>query len=116
MLKFASLLHRVARLRYLIYGPRRAALTRGGKYITSRVSWVALKAGCHVRTLGRVNRAVAHDYDPVGEICAHPIYFCANSAEEGAESLKRYVCRFQQELVFLDAKQDLGEERGQTYS
>lgn len=59
---------------------------------------------------------IVHDLDASGGIKQHRIYMCTDSKLDGGEILHRYQCRFQQEFLYRDAKQELGLEHCQAYS
>jgi hypothetical protein len=79
--------------------------------------WIAYQAVVNAKALGR-NLAVVivHDLDEAGQIKQCRIYMCTDASLDGGEILHRYQCRFQQEFLYRDAKQELGLEHCQAYS
>ncbi len=59
---------------------------------------------------------VVHDLDEAGLIRQHRVYLSTDASLDGGEILHRYQCRFQQEFLYRDAKQELGLEHGQAYT
>ena len=122
-------------LRYLYCGARRGGSGRPKTY-DGRVSirqlrpdvftpcakcdkntWIAYEAVVNVKALkGNCCVVVVHDLDASGKIKGHRVYFSTDQLLSGGEVLHQYQCRFQQEFLYRDAKQELGLTHGQAYS
>ena len=80
-------------------------------------SWIGYSAVVDIKSWKRSARAViVHDLDEQGQITGHRIYVSTDIALDGGEQLHMYQCRFQQEFLYRDAKQELGLEECQAYS
>ncbi|WP_222936065.1 transposase, partial [Neolewinella lacunae] len=128
-------LRKDAKIRYLYRGPREK---RRGKprqfdgYVAVRNlredvftpcaidedrKWIAYEAIVNVEALKcQVVLVVVHDLDSEGQVNGHRLYMSTDTNLNGGEVLHAYQCRFQQEFLFRDAKQELGLEHCQAYS
>jgi len=80
-------------------------------------SWIAYTAVANIKAWKRSARVViVHDLDEDGNITAHRIYAATECSLDGGEVLHMYQCRFHQEFLYRDAKQELGLEHCQAYS
>lgn len=80
-------------------------------------SWIGYTAVVNVKAWKRPARVViVHDFDEQGKITGHRIYVSTDLSLNGGELLHIYQCRFQQEFLYRDAKQELGLEHCQAYS
>jgi hypothetical protein len=79
--------------------------------------WIAYQAVVNVEALKRqVVLVVVHDLDGDGKVSGHRLYISTDMKLDGGEVLHIYPCRFQQEFLYRDAKQELGLEHCQAYS
>jgi hypothetical protein len=79
--------------------------------------WIAYQAVVNVEALKRqVVLVVVHDLDGDGKVSGHRLYISTDMKLDGGEVLPIYQCRFQQEFLYRDAKQELGLEHCQAYS
>ena len=79
-------------------------------------SWKAFTAVVYVKAWKRKARVViVEQYDDRGVITSHSTLSCTDLALDGGEILLAYRCRFQQEFLYRDAKQELGLEHCQAY-
>jgi hypothetical protein len=130
-----SRLRKDAKIRYLYHGPRqkrRGAPQKFDGYVDVRNlredvftpcavdekgKWIAYQAVVNVEALKRkVMLVVVHDFNNDGEISGHRLYISTDTKLDGGEVLHIYQCRFQQEFLYRDAKQELGLEHCQAYS
>lgn len=81
-------------------------------------SWIAYEAILHIRAWKiKAKVVIVHDLDPhSGRIKAHRIYGGTDLFLSGGDILHMYQCRYQQEFLFRDAKQEAGLEDCQAYS
>jgi hypothetical protein len=80
-------------------------------------SWIGYTAVVNVKAWKRPARVViVHDLDENAKVTGHRIYVSTDLQLEGGELLHIYQCRFQQEFLYRDAKQELGLEHCQAYS
>jgi hypothetical protein len=80
-------------------------------------SWVAYEAVVHIRSWKRrVKVVIVHDLDKQGNVKSFRIYASTDLELDGGEVIHMYQCRFQQEFLFRDAKQEAGLEHCQAYS
>jgi hypothetical protein len=121
-------------LRYLYHGMHPTGPGRTKKY-DGKVNFQNLRdenftagaideAGKWIAYYGRVNSpalnrdiglVVVHDLKKDGSIKKHPIYLSTDLTLDGGQVLRMYQCRFQQEFLCQDAKQELGLEHSQAY-
>ncbi|NJC28533.1 transposase [Neolewinella antarctica] len=128
-------LRKDADLRYLYHGTRKKGRGRPKRYagkvnfsnldqesfapcaIDEAGKWKAYYGRVNSATLGRdIGLVVVHDYREDGSIKRHRLYFTTDLGQDGGEILHMYQCRFQQEFLYRDAKQELGLEHCQAYS
>ena len=80
-------------------------------------SWIGYTAVVNVKAWKRQARVViVHDLDENTNVTGHRIYVSTDTQLDGGELLHIYQCRFQQEFLYRDAKQELGLEHCQAYS
>ena len=80
----------------------------------SRIGYTAV---VNVKAWKRPARVVIiHDLDENTNVTGHRIYVSTDTQLDGGELLHIYQCRFQQEFLYRDAKQELGLEHCQAYS
>jgi hypothetical protein len=128
-------LRKDAKIRYLYRGPkekRRGRPRQFDGYVDVRKlradvftpcaideddKWIAYQAIVNVEALKRqVVLVVVHDLDGEGQVSGHRLYVSTDVKLDGGEVLHIYQCRFQQEFLYRDAKQELGLEHCQAYS
>lgn len=128
-------LRKDADLRYLYHGLRGKGRGRPKRYagkidfsnlceesfeacaIDEKGKWKAYYARVNSATLGRdIGLVVVHDLRDDGSIKKHRLYFSTDLSQNGGEILHMYQCRFQQEFLYRDAKQELGLEHCQAYT
>lgn len=133
--ELVSRLRTDAHLRYLYTGPKekRSGAPRkyDGRVDTRQLrpdvftpccqaadgSWIGYTAVVNVKAWKFPARVVVvHDLDEDGKITGHRIYVSTDVQLDGGELLHMYQCRFQQEFLYRDAKQELGLEHCQAYS
>jgi Ni,Fe-hydrogenase I large subunit len=79
--------------------------------------WIAYQAVVNAKALKReIKLVVVHDLDGEEKITGHRLYMSTDTKVDGGELLHMYQCRFQQEFLYRDAKQELGLEHCQAYS
>jgi hypothetical protein len=80
-------------------------------------SWVGYTAIVNIKAWKRNARVViVHDLDEEAKVTGHRIYVSTDLRLDGGELIHIYQCRFQQEFLYRDAKQELGLEHCQAYS
>ncbi len=80
-------------------------------------SWTAFEAVAYIKAWKRKAKVVViHRYDTAGNICSHSTLASTDLHQSGADLVLSYTCRFQQEFLYRDAKQELGLEDCQAYS
>lgn len=80
-------------------------------------SWIAYTAVVNIKAWKRKARVVVvHDLNEQGDVKGHRIYVTTDCSLDGGVVLHMYQCRFQQEFLYRDAKQELGLEHCQAYS
>jgi len=80
-------------------------------------SWIAYEAVVHIRSWKRKAKIVViHDLDKQGQVKSYRILVSTDLQLNGGEVIHMYQCRFQQEFLFRDAKQEAGLEHCQAYS
>ncbi|WP_420457940.1 transposase [Neolewinella sp.] len=80
-------------------------------------TWKAYQAVVNAKALKRrVGVVIIHDLDAGGVITAHRIYLSTDQGLTGPQIVHAYQCRFQQEFLYRDAKQQLGLEHSQAYT
>lgn len=80
-------------------------------------SWIAYEAVVHIRSWKRKAKVVViHDLDDKGQVKSYRILVSTDLELDGGELIHMYQCRFQQEFLFRDAKQEAGLEHCQAYS
>lgn len=128
-------LRKDAKIRYLYYGPREKRKGAPRKFdgyvdvrnlredvftpcaVDEKGKWIAYQAVMNVEALKRkVMLVVVHDLNGDGEVSGHRLYISTDTTLDGGEVLHIYQCRFQQEFLYRDAKQELGLEHCQAYS
>lgn len=133
--ELVSRLRTDAHLRYLYTGPKEKRSGAPRKYdgrVDARQlrpdvftpccqaedgSWIGYTAVVNVKAWKLPARVVVvHDLDEDGKITGHRIYVSTDVQLDGGELLHIYQCRFQQEFLYRDAKQELGLEHCQAYS
>ncbi len=133
--ELVSRLRTDAHLRYLYTGPKEKRSGAPRKYdgrvdarsLRSDVftpccqaddgSWIGYTAVVNIKAWKRPARVViVHDLDGNGKVTGHRIYVSTDLSLDGGELLHIYQCRFQQEFLYRDAKQELGLEHCQAYS
>lgn len=133
--ELVSRLRTDAHLRYLYTGPKEKRSGAPRKYdgrVDARQlrpdvftpccqaadgSWIGYTAVVNVKAWKFPARVVVvHDLDEDGKITGHRIYVSTDVQLDGGELLHMYQCRFQQEFLYRDAKQELGLEHCQAYS
>jgi SRSO17 transposase len=133
--ELVSRLRSDAHLRYLYTGPKENRPGRPRQFagrisvrelseevftpcaIAEDGSWIGYTAVVNVKAWKRSARVViVHDLDAEGAITGHRIYVTTDCSLDGGETLHIYQCRFHQEFIYRDAKQELGLEHCQAYS
>lgn len=121
-------------MRYLYTGPREKRRGAPKKYdgkvnpldlredvftpcaVADDGSWVAYQAVVHIRSWKRKAKVVImHDLDKQGQIKSFRILVSTDLPLDGGEIIHLYQCRFQQEFLFRDTKQEAGLEHCQAY-
>jgi hypothetical protein len=78
--------------------------------------WIAYYGRVNSPALNRdIGLVVVHDLKKDGSIKKHRIYLSTDLTLDGGQILHIYQCRFQQEFLYRDAKQELGLEHCQAY-
>jgi hypothetical protein len=122
-------------LRYLYHGPQKAGRGRPKEFdgkidcrnlrmdvfnpcaVDEDKKWIAYHAVVNATALKRkVGLVVVHTLDQKGKIKAHRVYLSTDTQLNGGDILHMYQCRFQQEFLYRDAKQELGMEDCQAYT
>ncbi|SEP86480.1 transposase [Neolewinella agarilytica] len=133
--ELVSRLRTDAHLRYLYIGPKEKRSGAPRKYdgrVNARQlrpdvftscyqaedgSWIGYTAVVNIKAWKRPARIVIiHDLDENGKVMGHRIYVATDVQLDGGELLHIYQCRFQQEFLYRDARQELGLEHCQAYS
>lgn len=79
-------------------------------------SWVAYQAVVHIRSWKRMAKVVViHDLDKEGNVKSFRLLVSTDLQLDGGEIIHLYQCRFQQEFLFRDTKQEAGLEHCQAY-
>lgn len=79
--------------------------------------WIAFTAIVNVKSWKRkVRLVVVHLLDELGKVVGYRLFISTDEGLVGAEIIKMYAFRFQQEFLFRDAKQELGLTHCQAYS
>lgn len=121
-------------MRYLYTGPREKRRGAPKKYdgkvnplelrqdifntcaIADDASWIAYEAVVHIRSWKRKAKVVIiHDLDEQGQVKSFRILVSTDLKLDGGETIHLYQCRFQQEFLFRDTKQEAGLEHCQAY-
>lgn len=80
-------------------------------------SWIAYQAVVHIRAWKSLAKVVIiHDLTDKGKVRAYRIMVSTDLQLDGGELIHMYQCRYQQEFLFRDAKQEAGLEHCQAYS
>lgn len=80
-------------------------------------SWKAFEAIAYVKAWKLWTRVVViHHYDAAGQLSGHALLSSTDPGLDGGQIKLAYACRYQQEFLYRDAKQELGLEDGQAYS
>lgn len=122
-------------LYYLYQGPRRPGAGAPRKYdgkvtikdlrpdvftpcvMADDGSWEARQAVIYIKAWRRKAKVVVlRSYDKKGKLTSHSTLACTDLALDGGEVILTYQARFHQELLYRDAKQELGLEDCQAYS
>lgn len=133
--RVVSRLKKNTHMRYLYNGPRRKGSGAPKKYDgqidplnlredvfrpcakADNGSWVAYEAVINIRSWKRQAKVVViHDLDQQGKVKGYRILVSTDLHLDGGELIHMYQCRFQQEFLFRDAKQEAGLEHCQAYS
>lgn len=133
--KVVTRLRKDAKIRYMYHGPKEKRPGKPRQYdgyvevrslredvftpcaIDEDGKWIAYQAVVNIEALKRqVMLVVVHDLGNDGEISGHRLYISTDMKLNGGEVLHIYQCRFQQEFLYRDAKQELGLEHCQAYS
>lgn len=79
-------------------------------------SWIAYEAVVHIRSWKRKAKVVIiHDLDDQGQVKSYRILVSTDLHLSGGDIIHLYQCRFQQEFLFRDTKQEAGLEHCQAY-
>lgn len=80
-------------------------------------SWTAHEVTAYVKAWKLWTRVVVvHHYDAAGCISGHALLASTDAQLDGGQIKLSYECRYQQEFLYRDAKQELGLEDSQAYS
>jgi hypothetical protein len=80
-------------------------------------NWIAYYGRVNSAALGRdIGLVVVHDLKEDKSVKQHRLYLSTDLTLDGGQILHMYQCRFQQEFLYRDAKQELGLEHSQAYS
>ena len=80
-------------------------------------SWIAYQAVVHIRAWKSLAKlALIHDLDKNGKVRAYRLMVSTDLQLDGAELIHMYQCRYQQEFLFRDTKQEGGLEHCQAYT
>lgn len=79
--------------------------------------WMAFESIAYVKAWKRWCRVVVtQNFDKKGNIVGHTTIASTDQQLDGGTAKLSYQCRYQQEFLYRDAKQELGLEDGQAYS